>query len=146
MDINVRIIQFKSYFSLLNALSACCMIIIYLFINFFFLSPNRPIGPIPSSSRNVRVLSFVVCFPLPMRFFSVNRVRIFAWTESALAWSPKNGEVFRIGQIGLFTGFNTFQRFQWFQHFFYRFSGCSTFQHFLALFSGFSGFSIFFLR
>ena len=40
---------------------------------------------------------FDVC-PLPMQFFSVDRVHIFAWMESALAFSPKNGEVFRIGR------------------------------------------------
>ena len=36
--------------------------------------------------------------PLPIQFFSADWVRIFAWTESALAWNPKNGEVFWIGR------------------------------------------------
>ena len=30
----------------------------------------------------------------PHAIFSVDRVRIFAWTQSGLAWSPKNGEPF----------------------------------------------------
>ena len=70
--------------------------------NFFYvLLPNWPTGPIRSSSRNVCVLSFVVCCPPPMRFFSMDRVRIFAWTESAflvriggLEQSLKNGDAF----------------------------------------------------
>ena len=47
---------------------------------FLHFSPNWPTGSIRFSSRNFRPR--VVC-PLPMQFFSVNRVCIFAWTESA---------------------------------------------------------------
>ena len=58
------------------------------------------LGPAPSSFHGIGplgrfglVVAMSVCVfvcPLPMRFFSVDRVRSFACTESALAWSPKN--------------------------------------------------------
>ena len=104
----------------------------------------------------------VVCCPLPMQFFSVDQIRIFAWTESsfwwgsgphgALKWSPKNRDVFRIQHflalLALFRGFSTFQRFQHFLAVLALFSSFSTsqrFQHFLAILALFRVFSTFFV-
>ena len=79
-------------------------------------SPNRPTGPIQSSSHDVRpylVFSFVC--PLPMHFFCVRglvRSAPCPWTGAerpssvdwcgaslALVWRPKKGEVYRIGRV-----------------------------------------------
>ena len=73
--------------------------------SFNFFSSNRLIGPIWSSSRDVRLwrLAGWLGCPLPMRFFCVRELvhaslnRGLVHASVALAWSSKNGEVFRIG-------------------------------------------------
>ena len=68
-------------------------------------SLNWPIGPIRSTSCDVRPCVSVRVCPLPMPFFCVrglvhaSLVRGLVHASVALAWSPKNGEVFRIGRI-----------------------------------------------
>ena len=58
----------------------CCVFFVYC----VFFSPNRPIGPIRSSSRNFCIfIYFYICRVVERVFFSVDRARIFAWTESA---------------------------------------------------------------
>ena len=55
-------------------------------------SKIRPIGQF---FHRVAMSVYLSVCPLSRNFFCVDRVRIFAWTESALAWSPTNGEVLR---------------------------------------------------
>ena len=61
-------------------------------------SKNRPLG------RFFHRVDMSVC-PLPMQFFCVQElvhaslVRELVHASVALAWSPKNGEVFRIGRV-----------------------------------------------
>ena len=80
-----------------------------LFILYYF----HRIGPLGRFGLVVAMSIYLYICPLEHVFFSMDQVRIFAWTESAfwwglgphgaLEWSPKNGDVFR---IALFSGFS----------------------------------------
>ena len=74
-------------------------------VTIFFFSvifTNQPTGSIWSSSRDVHGYLYLCIYPLPMQFFAwtgAERPLSVDWCGASLplAWSPKRGEMFRIG-------------------------------------------------